>query len=142
MKPKPYDQVAPIEPRPCCLWLVDIPEADTKKLVAVATDMPLEEVYNFIKGMPSMQIYKHEFFIKAIDVGDFHVEAQIYSYSSDGREVDQDMNVVLRTKTPERRLQDYFTQEDLTGRDIEKARKKVRTRLRKKGRRRIRRTRK
>jgi len=84
-----HDEVRRINHQVCSAWYVKLP--DGRKFLHLWTpNAEIEDVHYSCR-----QHYK-EFTLGAITVGDFEVVVENQAYSSDGREVDQDWNIVLK----------------------------------------------
>lgn len=88
-----YDtsQVKEIIPRLASVWLVE--SGRTKKLLVLDKEFTIERVVEMLKAHGARR-----FVVSIVDVGEFNLDQDKpieNSYSSDGRGVDQDMNIVL-----------------------------------------------
>lgn len=86
-----YKDVIPIRLRPSLCWLVEF--NDKKKYILItSTSFSIEEIVSYIKVHYGVN---KKFTVQQIDVGEFQISDFKDLYSSDGRKVDNNLNIVV-----------------------------------------------
>jgi hypothetical protein len=88
---QPYNKCKPIEGRVSSVWLVYFSDG-REQLQVWHKDAKVEEIVEHVKMHD-----KQQFLVGQIDVGEFNLDPETpisHSYSSDGRQVNQDMEMV------------------------------------------------
>jgi hypothetical protein len=96
-----YEDAVQVRPRPCTAWSISLSDG-TRKLALWHKDASILDVHAFCKARYT------KFTIMEVDVGEvtliapYIMTANDQTYSSDGRQLDQDGNVVLHAPWEER----------------------------------------